>query len=63
MHIPIKYLLIYISIIKSKMEKYSKIPLKNNLSGREIAEIMLRDHDIHDVKVISVPGQFKQVNE
>ena len=46
------------SKLKSKMRKYSKIPLKNNLSGREIAEIMLRDHNIHDVKVISVPGQL-----
>jgi len=44
--------------LKSKFFKYSKVSLKKNLSGKEIAEIMLRDHDIYDVKVVSVPGQL-----
>jgi uncharacterized protein len=44
--------------LKNKFEKYSKTPLQSNLSGREIAEQMLRDHGIADVKVISVAGQL-----
>lgn len=44
--------------LKNKFEKYSKTPLQSNLSGREVAEMMLRDHGIADVKVISVPGQL-----
>ncbi len=44
--------------LKNKFEKYSKTPLQSNLSGREVAEQMLRDHGITDVKVISVAGQL-----
>jgi len=44
--------------LKSKFHKYSQVSLKKNLSGREIAEIMLRDHDVYDVRVISVPGKL-----
>jgi len=44
--------------LKNKFEKYSKTPLQSNLSGKEIAEQMLRDHGITDVKVISVAGQL-----
>lgn len=44
------------AILKSKFTKYSKIPLSNGLSGREIAEKMLRENDIYDVKVTSVNG-------
>ena len=44
--------------LKSRFEKYSRTPLQSNLSGREIAEQMLRDHGITDVKVISVGGQL-----
>jgi len=32
--------------------------LRSNLSGKEVAERMLRDHGIHDVKIISTPGQL-----
>ncbi len=46
------------SRLKSKFRKYSRIPLNKNLSGAEIAQLMLADHGIHDVKVISVPGQL-----
>jgi uncharacterized protein len=42
--------------LKSKFKEYSQIGLRNGLSGREIAEKMLRDSGIYDVKVISVPG-------
>ena len=44
------------AILKSKFTKYSKIPLANGLSGREIAEKMLRENGIYDVKVTSVEG-------
>jgi hypothetical protein len=44
------------AILKSKFTRYSKIPLSNGLSGREIAEKMLRENGIYDVKVTSVDG-------
>lgn len=43
---------------KSKFNEYSQQMLMNGLSGREIAEKMLRDHGISDVKVISVEGSL-----
>ncbi len=44
--------------LKSKFKKYSQLQLQSNLSGKEIAELMLADHDIHDVKVVSTRGQL-----
>ena len=44
--------------LKTKFKKFSKITLSANLSGKEIAERMLSDHGIYDVKVISVKGQL-----
>ena len=44
--------------LKSKFEKYSQTPISSGLSGQQIAERMLRDHNIHDVKVISVEGRL-----
>lgn len=44
------------AVLKSKFTKYSKIPLSNGLSGREIAEKMLQENGIYDVKVTSVDG-------
>ncbi len=44
--------------LKSKFKEYSKIHLQNGMSGKEIAEKMLADNGITDVKVISVPGQL-----
>ncbi|WP_426477195.1 zinc metallopeptidase [Chryseobacterium sp. CBSDS_008] len=46
------------SRLKSKFEYYSNVHLRNGLSGKEIAEKMLRDNGINDVQVISVPGQL-----
>ena len=46
------------SKLKSTFKKYSKLQLQNGLSGREIAEKMLFDHGIYDVKVISTPGKL-----
>ncbi len=42
--------------LKSKFKKYSQIPLQSGLSGREIAELMLRDNGIYDVQVTAVEG-------
>jgi Zn-dependent membrane protease YugP len=44
--------------LKSKFEKYSKLSLKSGLSGKEVAEQMLKDFGIHDVKVMSVNGSL-----
>ena len=44
--------------LKRKFNYYSKIQLQNGLSGREIAEKMLKDNGIFDVKVISTPGRL-----
>ena len=46
------------SKLKSKIKKYSKIPTLSGMSGKEIAERMLADNNINDVKVISVPGKL-----
>lgn len=44
--------------LKSKFAKYSKMGLANGMSGKEIAEKMLNDHGIYDVKIISTPGRL-----
>ena len=46
------------SKLKSKFEFYSKVSLRNGMSGAEIAEKMLADHGIRDVQVISTPGRL-----
>ena len=46
------------SKLKSKFEEYSRISLRNGMSGAEIATQMLQDNGIYDVKVISTPGQL-----
>ncbi len=43
-------------VLKSKFTKYSKVRLANGMSGKEIAERMLRENGIYDVKVTSVDG-------
>ena len=47
-----------ISRLQSKFEHYSKVHLRNGMSGAEIAQKMLEDHGIRDVKVISTPGRL-----
>ncbi|HOZ52448.1 MAG TPA: zinc metallopeptidase [Chitinophagaceae bacterium] len=42
--------------LKSKFNEYGQIPLQNGMSGKQIAEKMLRDNGIYDVQVISTPG-------
>ena len=44
--------------LKSKFEHYSHVQLRNGMSGKEIAEKMLHDNGIYDVKVTHVPGQL-----
>lgn len=44
------------SRLKSKFKKYSQVPLSSNLSGKEVAERMLADNGIYDVKVICHEG-------
>jgi len=44
--------------LKRKFKKYSALSLRNGMSGKEIAEKMLVDHGIRDVKVISVRGSL-----
>ena len=43
-------------VLKNKFKRYSKVALSNGLTGREIAEKMLRENGIYDVKVTSVDG-------
>lgn len=45
-------------VLKSKFQKYSRILLDNGMSGREVAERMLRDNGITGVRVESVEGQL-----
>jgi len=42
--------------LKNKFAEYSKMPTSSGLSGKEVAEKMLRDNRIFDVSVVSVPG-------
>lgn len=44
------------SMLQSRFNKYSKIPVANGMSGAEVAEKMLRDNGIYDVKVVSTHG-------
>ena len=44
--------------LKSKFRKYSEIGLRSGLSGREVAEMMLSDNNITDVRVISTEGML-----
>lgn len=46
------------SRLQSKFNHYSKVHLRNGMSGAEIAQQMLNDNGIYDVKVISTPGRL-----
>ncbi|MFD2597724.1 zinc metallopeptidase [Sphingobacterium corticis] len=43
---------------KSKFKKYSEMPLSSGLSGAEVAQKMLQENGLHDVKIISVEGKL-----
>ncbi len=44
------------SRLKAKFKEYGEIPLGNGMSGKDVAEKMLRDNGIYDVQVVSVGG-------
>ncbi|MDR3652107.1 MAG: zinc metallopeptidase [Paludibacter sp.] len=46
------------SSLKSKFERYSKIPITRGMTGKDVAEKMLRDNGIYDVQVISTNGHL-----
>ena len=46
------------SMLQSRFNKYSKIPVSNGMSGAEVAEKMLRDNGINDVKVVATIGML-----
>ncbi len=43
-------------VLRSKFKKYSAVPLSNGMTGHQVAEKMLRENGIYDVKVTSVEG-------
>ena len=45
-------------MLQSRFKKYSKIPLRNGMTGKEVAEKMLHENGIYDVQVISVRGKL-----
>lgn len=46
------------STLKRKFKKYSQTPLRANLNGAEVAQMMLQSHGIQDVEVVFIPGQL-----
>ena len=44
--------------LKKRFEEYSEIPTANGMSGKEVVEKMLRDHNIYGVRIQSVEGQL-----
>lgn len=44
--------------LKNKFEKYSRVFLPNRMTGKDVAEKMLHDNGIYDVRVISTPGRL-----
>lgn len=46
------------SLVKSRFDRYSRMPTRSHMSGAEVARAILRDHDIHDVQVEPVAGDL-----
>ncbi len=44
--------------MKSRFKKYSEIPVKYGMTGKDVAEKMLHDNGIYDVQIITVDGQL-----
>ncbi|MDB5235766.1 MAG: hypothetical protein JWR44_2759 [Hymenobacter sp.] len=44
--------------LRSKFKQYSLVPLQANLTGAQVAELMLADHGITDVRIISAEGRL-----
>ena len=45
-------------MLQSRFNKYSQVPTKNGMSGAEVAQKMLNDHGIYDVKVVPTRGML-----
>ena len=45
-------------MLQSRFNKYSQIPTSNGMSGAEVAQKMLNDHGIYDVKVVATKGML-----
>ncbi len=45
-------------MLQSRFNKYSRVGLPNGMTGAEVAEKMLRDHGIYDVKVVPTRGSL-----
>lgn len=45
-------------MLQSRFNKYSQVGLPNGMSGAEVAQKMLRDHGIYDVKVVPTRGML-----
>lgn len=43
-------------VLQSKFNKYSKVMISNGMTGAEVAQKMLHEHGIYDVKVTSTSG-------
>lgn len=46
------------STLQSRFNKYSRVAIPSGMSGAEVAQKMLRDHGIYDVKVVPVNGML-----
>ncbi len=46
------------STLKSKFRNYSQVPLNYGMTGKEVAEKMLHDNGIYDVRIVSVSGEL-----
>jgi len=46
------------SRLKSKFKKYSRIPINHGMAGKDIANKMLQDNGIYDVKIIPTKGSL-----
>lgn len=44
--------------LQNKFKKYARIPTQGGITGKEVAEKMLRDNGIYDVQVTSTPGHL-----
>lgn len=45
-------------MLQSRFNKYSQVPTSNGMSGAEVAQKMLQDHGIYDVKVVPTRGML-----
>ncbi len=45
-------------MLQSRFDKYSRVPLTNGMTGAEVAQKMLNDHGIYDVKVVPTRGML-----